>query len=291
LKREHDRNQGQSMDAKFEPAMAAIQNGDLDALRSLLTSDPSLATARSSVSHPTLLQFLVLQRNAVANGSAMAKSLIEHGADIQQPLNAAACIDNVGMLELLLDAGASIEGDGRWSPLEEALYWGYERSVRRLLSRGATVKNLRIAAGLGRMDTIKSFFNADGSLKAEAGVVASPFRALVIGPRAREPQAIIDNAFVYACMHNHIDAATYLLERGAAINTIPAGFDYAGTGLHYAAFRGHRAMVEFLLKRGADPTVRDTKVHSTPASWAEHSGFAELKEFLEQQERRVGRGE
>jgi len=49
------------MDAKFHPAIAAIQNGDLDGLVVLLTNDPSLATARSSVSHPTLLQFLVLQ--------------------------------------------------------------------------------------------------------------------------------------------------------------------------------------------------------------------------------------
>jgi ankyrin repeat protein len=278
------------MDARFHPAMAAIQKGDLEGLMALLTHDPSLASARSSVSHPTLLQFLVLQAIGVPTSPAMAKALIDRGADIHQPLIAAASKDNVDMVAFLLDAGASIEGNGRWSPLEEALYWGYERSVRLLVSRGAAVTNLRIAAGLGRMDTIENFFNEDGSLKAGAGIVESPFtKNAAIGPRAREPQAIIDNAFVYACMHNHIDAATYLLERGAGINTIPAGFDYAGTGLHYAAYRGHRAMIEFLLQRAADPTVKDPKVNSTPAGWAAHSGFVDLQERLEQEETRWGR--
>jgi len=43
------------MDAKFHPAIAAIKAGDLDALKVLLQEDRSLATARSSKSHPTLL--------------------------------------------------------------------------------------------------------------------------------------------------------------------------------------------------------------------------------------------
>jgi hypothetical protein len=31
-------------------------------------------------------------------------------------------------------------------------------------------------------------------------------------------------------MHGHIDAARLPLEKGAEINVIPGGFDYAGTG-------------------------------------------------------------
>jgi ankyrin repeat protein len=277
------------MDPKFHPAVDAIRSGDLDRFVALLEDDPSLATARSCVSHPTLLQCLVLETVGVPNVIAMAKALIERGADIHQPLIAAASKDNATMVEFLLDAGASIEGNARWSPLEEALYWGYERSVRLLVARGAPVKNLRVAAGLGLMDAIESFFNPDGSLKAEAGSVESPFEKLAIVPRAHEAQAIIDNAFVYACMHNRIDAAKYLLERGAAIDEIPYGFDFAATGLHYAAYRGHRAMVEFLLQQGADPTIQDPKVNSTPAGWAQHSGYADLKELLEQEEIRWSR--
>lgn len=51
-----------------------------------------------------------------------------------------------------------------------------------------------------------------------------------------------------------------LLQKGAEIDAIPPGFDYAGTALHNAAVRGHRAVVEFLLEQGANPNVKDQKV-------------------------------
>jgi ankyrin repeat protein len=83
-------------------------------------------------------------------------------------------------------------------------------------------------------------------------------------------------------MHGHIDAASLLLKKGAQIDVIPPGFDYAGTGLHYAALNGHRKMVEFLIEQGANANVRDSKVNSTPAGWADHGGHPELKQYLEQ---------
>jgi hypothetical protein len=98
------------MDAKFQPAIVAIKSGDLDGLRTLLNRDPSLATARSSTSHPTLLQCLALDAIDVPNRVEMAQVLVNAGAEINGPLGAAACIDNVDVAELLLDCGASING-------------------------------------------------------------------------------------------------------------------------------------------------------------------------------------
>jgi ankyrin repeat protein len=72
------------------------------------------------------------------------------------------------------------------------------------------------------------------------------------------------------------------LQKGADIDAIPPGFDYAGTGLHYAALRGHRSMVEFLVERGANTNIKDTKVNSAPASWAAYGGHEELSNYLEQ---------
>ena len=60
----------------------------------------------------------------------------------------------------------------------------------------------------------------------------------------------------------------------------PGGFDFAGTGLHYAALNGHRPMVEFLLAHGADRNIKDTKVSSTAAGWAEHGGHNDLLDLL-----------
>ncbi|MGH9881031.1 MAG: ankyrin repeat domain-containing protein [Pyrinomonadaceae bacterium] len=284
------------MDAKFHPAIRAIKSGDLAGLSALLDQDRSLATARSSRSHPTLLQCLALEATDVPNKVEMAHLLIDAGAEINGALGAAACIDNVEIAALLLDCGASINGIGSWSPLEEALYWNNQRVIDLLLERGARVHNLRMAAGLGRTDLFESLFNSNGTLKPEAGKIDWPFGELQnsnlnceikdelqtkVTQWANEPQDIINNAFVYACMHNQIEAASLLLEKGAQIDAIPPGFDYSGTGLHYAALNGHRRMVEFLIQRGANVNVRDTKVNSTPAGWADHGGHKELKQYLD----------
>lgn len=226
----------------------------------------------------------------------MARVLIDAGADINGALGAAACIDNVEIAALLLDSGAAINGTGSWSPLEEALYWRNDRVRDLLVARGASIRNLRIASGLGRLDCIESFFRADGSLKPEAGKIDWPFgefdksnlnRAIKeelqtkVSSWSDESQDVINNAFIYACNNNQIDAARLLIEKGAQVNAIPPGFDYSGTGLHYAALNGFRALVDFLIERGADVNVKDTKVGSTAAGWADHGGHSELKEYLE----------
>jgi len=287
------------MDAKFQPAIEAIKSGDLETFKALVAADPALATRRSSKSHPTLLQCVVLDGKDKPHNVEMARILIEAGAELNEPLIAAGSIDNQPVAELLLDRGAAIDGTGGWSPLEEALYWNSQNAIALLLERGAKVQNLRIAAGLGLTDLIETFFDADGDLKPEAGRIDWPFGSLEMIARsnhnARGKQmladrinswsqdrvGIIDNAFVYACMHGHIEAAKLLLAKGAQINSIPGGFDYAGTGLHYAALNGHRPMIKFLLDHGADRNIKDTKVGSTPAGWADHGGHPELRDLLQ----------
>jgi uncharacterized protein len=283
------------MDARFHPAMAAIKSGDLEKLKSLLDADPTLATTRSSTSHPTLLQCLTLDARDVPNIVEMARALIDAGAEINGPFVACASGDNVEVAATLLDAGAAINGIGVWSPLEEALYWGSDAVRDLLLQRGASVHNLRIAAGLGRTDLIESFFDVDGRLRPEAGELHWPFEdsltsnlpkpiKSLIQPAGDEwdaqPLDIINNAFAYACMHNRIEAASLLLRKGADINTIPRGFHYPGTALHYAAAHGHRAMVEFLIEQGADANAKDKERGGSPASWAAYGGYAELSDYL-----------
>jgi len=287
----------EDMDAKFHPAIAAIKSGELDELRSLLDKDPTLATTRSSKSHPTLLQCLTLDARHVPHSVEMAKLLIDRGAEINGPLVACASVDNVEVAAALLDAGASIDGVGAWSPLEEALYWGSDGARYLLLERGASIHNLRIAAGLGRVDSIESFFNSDGSLKTGAGEIHWPFEDPLtsnlpkpikeqlqskIDGWSHQSRHIINNAFVYACMRNRIEAAKLLLDKGAQINAVPPGFHYAGTALHNAAVNGHRAMVEFLIEHGADANTKDQENGGSPAGWAAYGGHQELSDYLEQ---------
>jgi len=58
------------------------------------------------------------------------------------------------------------------------------------------------------------------------------------------------------------------------------------TALHYAAFGGHREVVQLLVKHGADVNARDDRFGATPAGWAieylrELGGFLsiELQDF------------
>jgi hypothetical protein len=45
---------------------------------------------------------------------------------------------------------------------------------------------------------------------------------------------------------------------------------------------GHRAMVEFLLRLGADRKVKDAKAGSDAAAWAAHGGRTEIVDLLRQ---------
>src|SRR5262245_1581077 len=269
------------MDERFRAAQAAIHDGNLVLLESLLAGDPDLATGRSQCSHPTLLQCLVLTISEQPHLEGSIRALAQRGAELTDPLIAACGIDNVSAAAALLDLGANLEGNGKWSPLEEALYWGSRKALDLLLSRGAAIDSLRKAAGVGRTDYLDLCFTETGELTRAAGVVRWPWFEKPIADSIRlDRQQIVDNALVYAAAWCRIDAANVLLARGANINARPAGFDFTGTPLHYAALNGRWKMTAFLLEHGADPAARDGKVDNTPDGWAKHGGHQDLAEHL-----------
>lgn len=270
------------MDDKFRPAQAAIKTNNVEELERLVRADPSLATDRSlsTCDHPTLLCCLVLEVPARRSLSHLIRLFSELGAELSGPLVAAACIDNILGVETLLDLGAPIGGDGTWSPLEESLYWGHSATVELLLKRGAPVGNLRTYAALGDVQGVRNCFDVDGRLKTQVGEVAWPFGKTIPKEVRLDHRQIINNALVYAAIWGHKETANELLTRGAEINAIPAGFDFAGTPLHYAALNNRREMADWLLEHGANPELRDTKVHNTPDGWADYAHHSLLADHL-----------
>ncbi len=270
------------MDEKFHPAQAALAAGDVENLASLLEADAGLAAAVSHAEdHPTLLQCLVLTMPPVDTLEKLIDLLADHGAELTDPLIAACGCNNERAVAKLLDLGARIEGNGRWSPLEEALYFGHEAILSLLLRRGAVADNLRTAAGVGDLEKVARCFDEQGMLTAAAGEIDWPFDHKAIpADLRRDRQQMLGNALVYAASWGRVEVAKYLLDQGAQVNLIPVGFDYAGTPLHYAAFQGRREMTDMLLQHGADPAVRDTKVDGLPEDWAEHFGHTDLAEYL-----------
>jgi ankyrin repeat protein len=279
------------MDERFQAVEAALAAGDVERLASLLKADPDLAMARSQCSHPTFLQCLVLSMPPVDGLEMLIDLLASQQAELTEPLIAASGMNNVRAIEKLLDLGARIEGNGQWSPLEEALYWGNQAAVSLLLERGAPVANLRTAAALGDLDRIARCFEDRGDLTAAAGEVAWPFfSALTPIPVdvRRDRQQVLGNALVYAAAWGQTEAVRLLIAADAQVNFIPAGFDFAGTPLHYAALRGRRAMVDQLLGAGADPAIRDTKIGKLPEDWADHDEHEDLAEYLRQVRQQAG---
>ena len=71
--------------------------------------------------------------------------------------------------------------------------------------------------------------------------------------------------------------ARLLVDHGAAIDAIDE--EYQSTPLGLAARRGQRALVEFLLTRGANPDAAGAP-WATPLSWARRYGHDEIADML-----------
>ena len=95
-----------------------------------------------------------------------------------------------------------------------------------LAERGAKL-NLQSAAGVGRLDVVKTYFNEDGSRKHSA------------------TKKQVQSAFLYASGWGRNDVVEFLLHRGVDLND---GGNDGQTALHWAAIGGHPETVKLLLK-------------------------------------------
>jgi hypothetical protein len=149
-------------------------------------------------------------------------------------------------IDRLLQLGVSAEGKDQWgaTPMEAFSRMGPRGLplVRHLLARGIPAgpeafARLNDRATLGRL------------LRETPGLIRDP--RLLKG----------------AADFGHRELATWLLDMGADPNA-RCGGEADETALHSAAWNGDAGMVELLLGRGADPTIRDRQYGGTPAGWA-----------------------
>jgi len=93
-------------------------------------------------------------------------------------------------------------------------------------------------------------------------------------------QHILDVALAWACMNRHFEIASFLLERGANINTNWSTHEPASI-LHECAIRGNCEAAQFLIDHGIDMTVRDYRWNATAEGWAYHAAKDQnMAEFL-----------
>jgi ankyrin repeat protein len=241
--------------ARFEAAADAIVTGKLSVLKRLLGEDPKLARARSEREHrATLLHYVAAngvenyRQKTPKNIVQITNLLLEAGAEVDATANvygggattlglAATSIHpelagvQDALLQTLLDHGATVDQPHNAGNTHKAalacLANGRSKAAAFLANRGAGL-TLESAAGLGRLDLVKSYFDDDGTLK----------------PNATKTQ--MESGFLYACGYGCTDVVEFLLERGVD----PASHGGDGqTGLHCAVISGHLDTIKCLLPR------------------------------------------
>jgi ankyrin repeat protein len=260
--------------AQFEAAVDAIILGDVATLNRLLRANQSLVRARSTRKHhSTLLHYVGsngvegFRQQTPANIVKVAEILLGAGADINATADMYGGSDTLGLaatsihpvtagvqeelMAFLLARGASVGGDtgaGAWSKLINACHANGRPGAAEFLAARAGGLDLEAAAGVGRLDIVKTFFDADGRLTANA----------------TEKQ--MRDGFTWACEYGRTDVVDFLLQRGMEV---AAKLRHDGqTGLHCAAYNGHADTVRVLLRHDAPVNVTDETYGGTPLGWA-----------------------
>lgn len=258
----------------FEAAVDAIVSGDRATLAKLLKKNPKIVRARSLREHRSTLLHYVSANGVEAYRQVTPKNIVEitklllkAGADVNAESDAyAGRSTTIGLaatsyhpqaagvqlplMEVLIEHGAMIDGPDGGSAVNGCLHNGRGEAAEFLAGRGARL-DLEGAAGVGRLDVVRSFFKDDGSLKRPATK-----NQMIAG-------------FAWACEFGRTAVVEFLLERGIDVNA-KRGQGGGETGLHWASFLGHPGLVKLLLERGARVDIKDKRHDGTPLEWALH---------------------
>ena len=175
-------------------------------------------------------------------------------------LNWAVRNHHVERAKRLIDNGADLAvrtGEGK-TLYEAAWRAGHPDLVRYLAERGAETVEIDSETRL-----VAACMAGDAET-AKAMVDATP--RLIRRVQKKNPDLVVD-----AAGSNRLDAVGLMADLGFNLDRVDAV-----APLHQAAFQGHREMVELLLRKGADPNVKDKHHDATPQQWATTGGHPDI---------------
>jgi len=292
----------------FARAYRLVEARDVDGLARIVEEFPELVHARGTNGND------LLGMSGATCDERLCRVLLDAGADPSRgnahgwtSLHQAAYSNLPLLLNMLLDAGALVDvsarGDGG-TPLVVALFWGHRQAAEILAERSLAPGNLRVAAGLGRLDLLDEPLATQGAHREWL----RPHSGFPAWKHSDDPAEIRNEALSWAARNDRVEAVEFLVARGAEIDAdvyrgtalawaaaqgagdavaklVELGADvndrgtFGGhghgdgvTALHLAAQNGHSRVVRILLDAGADPSLKDNLYDSTPQGWAEHSG-------------------
>jgi len=246
-----------SSEHRFEAAADAIVAGDAATLERLLGEEPGLVHARSSREHgATLLHYVSAngvegyRQKTPKNIVQIAEILLEAGAEIDATADvygggcttlglAATSVhpEHAGvqeaLLRLLLDHGAATDmpssAGNQHSLVTACLANGRPKAAEYVARRGAPL-NLEAAAGLGRLDTVKTLLQSQ-----------------------TDPERL-KRAFLVACEYGHNPVVELLMDQ---VGDLTAHCGDGQTGLHLAVIGGQPDTVKLLLRHDAPLEARN----------------------------------
>ena len=236
----------------------AAREGDLDAVKKLLQSNPELVNEANKYGMTPL--FWAAQQGNLD----LAKLLVDKGADINvlspifgTALHRAVFMGHDQIAEYLLDKGAQTTAqNSTGTVLHTAAIRGNLEAAKLLIDKGADVNTVNQNGEIPLFYALSTGSDRPSDL---------PLLLLEKGsnPNATNKEGV--SVLMLAVKMGMADVADALLQKGAdkAIREGATGF----TLLHLAAINGYGDVVGLLLDHGADPSARD-KDSRTPLYYA-----------------------
>ncbi|MCW3100311.1 MAG: Peptide methionine sulfoxide reductase msrA [Chthonomonadaceae bacterium] len=264
------------LDTLFREAVAAIDAGDASTLERLLIAHPRLTQDRLDApgdwlrnqvgnalegffQKPYLLWFVA--EDPVRNGKlpeniAQVTHVIIEAAQragvesLQEQLDyalrlvswswiARECEVQIALLDVLVDAGASPEGNPN-----NALVNGNFAAAEHLVERGAPL-TLATALCLERWEDVDRLAQTANARQKQFG-------------------------FILAALNGKSAAVVRMLALGVDLNAPSEDLYAHAIALHHAVCSGSLDTVKVLVEAGADLKAKDTAYQGTPLGWAEH---------------------
>jgi len=267
-----------SLDDLFHAAVSAIDGGDIPELSRQLTAHPRLVSDRLETPGPWLRDkvgnaldnffqrpFLLwfVAEDPVRNG-VLPSNIAEVTQTIIRPAQQAAvanlgeqldyalrlvswswiarqCDVQIALIDVLIDAGASPEGNP-----DNALVNSNFGAAAHLVDRGASL-TLSTALCLERWGDVDR-------LGAEATLRKKQFALTLVALKGKS------------------EALRRIIGLGADVNSVSQDLYSHASPLHHAVSSGSLEAVELLVGAGANLNARDTAYDGTPLDWAEYSG-------------------
>ena len=244
----------------------AIQQGNLDLVKSILISNPGLLEMRNENNLTPLLSA------AIQGNIEIARFLIEKGADVHagdnegsNALHNAAAGGRKEMIRLLVSKGMRVndQDDRGMTALHFASSRGHLDCAELLVSLGADV-----SAEESNQRTPLFFAAGSGDLDLCRLLIENGAKVAVSNKYGRTP-------LTYAIWRNHESIVDLLLNNGAEVNLKDVD---GNTPLHQVCIDGQPSIAQLLIDHDADIYLKDAAGHTSLhlAAYYGQSGIVEL---------------